>query len=162
MNVFSLRSDVWLPRPLSQIFPFFSDPGNLETLTPAWLSFEVISGGPVDMAEGVRFDYRLRLRGIPIRWQSEIATWDPPRLFVDVQRAGPYRLWHHEHHFERRDGGTLVVDHVRYAVWGGWLVDRLLVRRDLRRIFAYRRRQLRIIFGGQARDGVSPASRGPA
>ena len=91
-------------------------------------------------------DYRLRLRGLPIRWRSEITTWQPPHRFVDEQRRGPYRMWIHEHTFTERDGGTLVGDHVRYAVPGGWLADRLLVRRDLETIFAYRQEKLTEIF----------------
>ena len=147
MQVFKLSSRVWLPKPLREVFPFFSDARNLEVLTPPWLRFEVLSQGPIAMAEGARIDYRLRLRGVPIRWQSEITAWSPPRLFIDEQRRGPYRLWIHEHRFEERDGMTLAQDMVRYAVPGGWIVDRLVVRRDVRRIFCFRRRKLRSLFG---------------
>jgi len=96
---------------------------------------------------GTRIEYRLRLHGIPLRWRSRISDWDPPRRFVDVQERGPYRLWRHEHVFERREGGTLVRDRVEYAVPGGWVVDRLFVRRDLARIFEYRSRALQELFG---------------
>ena len=158
MRVFSLHSRVWLPRPVHRVFPFFSEASNLEVLTPPWLRFQVVPDQPVEMAEGARIDYRLRVHGVRIQWQSEIVRWDPPHRFVDVQRRGPYRYWHHEHRFEERDGGTLAEDHVRYAILGGWLIDRLFVRRDLRRIFAYRRRQLESILGDEAGDG---GPRGP-
>ena len=79
------------------------------------------------------------MRGIPLRWRSEITAWEPPFRFVDEQRRGPYRLWIHEHRFEEENGGTVMTDHVRYAVLGGELVNRLFVRRDLERIFAYGR-----------------------
>ena len=104
---------------------------------------------PIAMAPGTLIDYRLRIHGLPIRWQSEISEWTPPLRFVDEQRRGPYRLWHHTHEFEERDGGTLCRDRVRYAVWGGALVDKLLVARDVRAIFAYRERTLRQIFAAQ-------------
>ncbi len=147
MQVLTLKSRVWLARPLREVFPFFADAGNLEVLTPPWLRFEVLSSEPIKMSVGTRIDYRLRLRGIPIRWQSEITKWDPPSVFVDEQRKGPYRLWHHEHRFEEREGGTLAEDHVKYAVPGGRLADRLFVRADLRRIFQFRRRKLTELFG---------------
>lgn len=147
MQVFTLSSRVWVSKPLREVFPSLSDARNLEVLTPPWLKFEVLSQGPIDMAEGLRIDYRLRLRSVPIRWQSGITAWTPPRLFIDEQRRGPYRLWIHEHRFEERDGMTLAEDFVRYAVPGGWMVDRLIVRRDVRRIFSYRRKKLRRLFG---------------
>ena len=155
MKAFTLTSRVWLPKPLRKVFPFFSDARNLEVLTPPWLRFEVLSKGPIAMAEGTRIDYRLRLRGIPIRWQSEITTWEPPKRFIDVQRRGPYRLWVHEHRFDERDGMTLAEDLVRYAVPGGWVVDRLFVRRDVRRIFRYRREKLRSLFGAASEEAES-------
>ncbi len=148
LKVLKLTSRIRLERPLRDVFPFFADARNLEVLTPPWLKFELRSSGPIEMFAGRKIDYRLRLRGIPIRWQSEITKWDPPAVFVDEQRKGPYRLWVHEHRFEEHDGGTVAEDHVQYAVPGGWLADRLFVRGDLRRIFQYRREKLAELFGG--------------
>ena len=99
------------------------------------------------MGEGALIDYRLRVRGIPMRWRTRIDVWDPPHRFVDEQLRGPYRLWVHEHTFENVDGGTLMRDRVRYAVWGGALVNWLVVRRDVEKIFAYRTKQLDALFG---------------
>lgn len=161
MKVFTLNSKLWLPRPLDEVFPFFADARNLETLTPPWLRFEVLTPGPVAMAAGARIDYRLRLRGIPIRWQSEITAWEPPYRFIDEQVVGPYRLWIHEHRFTEKNGNTLAEDFVRYAVHGGAIVNRLLVARDLRRIFEYRRQQMQSIFGALAEDS-DPSSGGAA
>jgi ligand-binding SRPBCC domain-containing protein len=146
LRVFSLDSEQFIAEPREAVFAFFADARNLERITPAWLSFELLGPGPVAMAEGTTLDYRLRLHGIPLRWRSEITAWEPPRRFVDVQIRGPYRLWEHEHAFEERAGGTVVVDRVRYAVPGGALVNRLLVRRDVERIFAYRGEALKGIF----------------
>jgi len=141
-GAFTLTSEQWLPRPLPEVFAFFADAGNLDALTPSWLRFEILTPCPMEMKVGARIDYRLRIRGLPVRWQSEITTWQPPNRFVDEQRRGPYRVWHHEHAFTEQDGGTLVKDHVRYAVFGGALVERLFVRRDIATIFAYRQQKL--------------------
>jgi ligand-binding SRPBCC domain-containing protein len=113
----------------------------------AWLDFKVVTPGPVTMRPGALIDYRLRLRGIPIGWRTEISVWEPPFRFVDRQLKGPYRQWIHEHIFEEKDGGTLCRDQVDYAVLGGALVNRFFVRRDVETIFAYRREKLDRMFG---------------
>ena len=145
-GAFTLTTEQWLPRPLPEVFAFFSEAGNLDTLTPPWLCFEILTPRPIEMKVGALIDYRLRIRGVPIRWQSEITAWQPPHRFVDEQRRGPYRVWHHEHTFVERDGDTLVGDRVRYAVFGGALVERLFVRRDITTIFAYRQKKLTELF----------------
>jgi len=102
----------------------------------------------VELRAGALLDYRLRVHGIPLTWQSEITVWEPPFRFVDVQKRGPYRAWIHEHTFESRDGGTLMRDRVQYAVTGSALVRNLLVAPDLDKIFNFRRVRLESIFGG--------------
>ena len=99
---------------------------------------------------GRRIRYRLTLRGVPLRWLTEIAEWQPPHHFVDVQKRGPYRLWVHRHEFEERGGGTEIRDEVRYAVPFSWLVHGWLVEPDVRRIFTYRHHALLQRFGGSA------------
>jgi hypothetical protein len=153
MKVFTFQTRIWLPRPLRQVFPFFADARNLQELTPSWLDFEILTPCPIEMRVGRLIDYRLRIRGVPIRWQSEISAWEPPSRFVDEQRQGPYRLWVHEHRFEAQDEGTGVEDVVRYAVRGGALINRLLVAPDLDRIFRYRHQRLRQIFGASPPAG---------
>ncbi len=155
MKTFQLKTELWLPAPLDQVFPFFADAHNLEALTPPWLKFELHTPGPLDMRAGLLIDYKLRVRGLPLRWRSEITAWDPPHRFVDAQRKGPYRRWVHEHSFEARDGGTLVRDRVDYAVPGGALVQWWFVGPDLERIFAFRHRQLEARFGAAA-NGRAP------
>lgn len=152
MKTYRLKTELWLPRARDEVFDFFADPGNLERLTPSWLHFEMLTRRDIAIRQGTCLDYRLRMRGIPLRWQSEIAVWEPPDRFVDRQTKGPYSLWVHEHVFSERDGGTLVGDNVEYAVPGGALVQRLLVKPDLERIFRYRHRVLEEIFNaaGQA------------
>ena len=151
-----LLSSVRFDAPLDEVFPFFADPRNLEALTPPWLRFEIRTPSPIEMRAGTLIDYRLRVHGLPLRWRSEITAWDPPHLFVDEQRRGPYRFWRHEHRFAVDGAGTLVEDDVTYAVLGGALFERLFVRRDLDRIFAFRREVLRTAFA--TRSGTSPGS----
>ena len=98
------------------------------------------------MRPGTLIDYRIRIHGIPVRWRTEITGWQPPNQFVDEQRRGPYQLWQHTHSFEERDGGTLCTDLVRYYPRGGALMNWLFVRRDVAKIFNYRRKRLLEIF----------------
>ena len=143
MRIRVFNSELWLPRPRQEVFEFFADAANLDTITPPWLRFHTETPAPIEMNAGTIIDHRLRVRGIPVRWRSRITVWDPPRRFVDEQVRGPYRLWRHEHEFEERDGGTLVRDRVHYAVLFDFMVHELLVRRDVEKIFAYRTESLR-------------------
>lgn len=151
MKTFQFTRDIWLPAPRDRVFEFFADPSNLERLTPPWLHFEIITPLGTVIRQGTLLDYRLRLRGLPLRWQSEISVWEPPHRFVDRQTRGPYSLWVHEHSFADHDGGTRVGDRVQYAVPGGRLVQKLFVAPDLERIFQYRHRVLEEIFAPRAR-----------
>jgi ligand-binding SRPBCC domain-containing protein len=137
-----LESQQTLSLPRSEVFPFFADALNLEAITPPWLRFRIVTRSPIVMRRGTLIDYRLRLRGIPVRWTSEITAWEPPSRFVDEQRRGPYRRWIHEHTFAEHDRQTVMCDRVDYLVPGGRLVERLLVERDLERIFAYRKARI--------------------
>lgn len=132
-----------LPLDAARVFAFFSDAGRLDQVTPPWLHFRVETPLPISMGPGTRIDYRLRLHGVPIRWQTEITEWDPPQRFVDEQRRGPYRWWHHTHVFTPADDGTEVQDIVDYEPRGGPIVHALLVGPDLRRIFRFRHTALR-------------------
>lgn len=152
MKTYLFETELWLPQPRAHVFHFFADPRNLERLTPSWLHFEVMTSPEVQIRQGTLLDYRLRLRGLPLRWQSEIAVWQPPHLFVDRQIKGPYSLWVHEHTFAEKNSGTVVGDKVEYAAFGGRLVQKFLVAPDLERIFQYRHRVLERLFNaaGQA------------
>ena len=158
MKEFTLQTELWLPRLRGQVFPFFAEVRNLETITPPWLRFEVLTSGPIVMQRGALIDYRIRVHGITMRWRTEIAEWDPPRQFVDVQLQGPYTLWHHLHSFEEQDGGTLCRDHVRYRPRGGTFIHWLFVRRDVEWIFQYRQQRLREMFDAADSDSAAPAS----
>ncbi len=150
MKEFLFHAEVWLPRSRDEVFWFFSDARNLEALTPSWLKFEVLTPAPIAMQPGALIEYQIRVHGFPIGWRTEITEWSPPFRFVDVQLRGPYRLWHHTHIFEEREGGTLCTDEVRYRPRGGALVNWLFVRRDVERIFQYRQQKLREIFAAVA------------
>lgn len=146
----TLRREQWIPRPLDEVFAFFADAHNLETITPPFLGFRILSVSSESIVRGTLIRYRLRLHGLPIHWLTEIRKWDPPHSFVDVQRSGPYKLWHHTHTFEARDGGTQMSDVVRYVLpFGplGELVHALKVRGDVGRIFDYRRQKVQELFG---------------
>jgi ligand-binding SRPBCC domain-containing protein len=138
MTLHTFTSELWLPATPPKVFSFFSDARNLEAITPPWLQFRILSPLPVRMHAGARINYRLRIRCIPFTWQTEITAWEPMVRFVDEQRRGPYRRWVHTHTFTEQDGGTLCHDHVEYAVPGGRLVNRLMVYREIKKIFAYR------------------------
>lgn len=146
MKVHEYQSEIWLPRPLDEVFEFFSDAANLERLTPPWVQFRILTPLPIAMKAGSLIDYQIRIYGFPLRWQTEITEWEPGRRFVDVQRRGPYRMWVHEHRFEQRNDGTLMHDLVRYGVPGGEIIHRLFVCRDVERIFAFRREKMLELF----------------
>jgi ligand-binding SRPBCC domain-containing protein len=146
-----VETRIWLPHGRAELFPFFADAYNLEAITPPWLRFAVLTPAPIEMRAGSLIDYALRLHGVSLRWRTEIAVWEPPVRFVDRQVSGPYALWEHEHRFRDVAGGVVMSDHVSYRIRGGRLADRIgdlaVARRDLRRIFEYRRDALEARFG---------------
>lgn len=135
---YRLSRSLVVPRPLDEVFTFFGDARNLERLTPAFLNFKILTPQPIEMRPGTLIDYRISLRGLPMKWTSEITEWNPPYSFVDEQRRGPYRKWVHRHTFAEVPGGTEVRDEVDYDVLGGALIHTLFVKRDLETIFNYR------------------------
>lgn len=152
-DAYVIEREQWLARPVDEVFAFFGDAMNLEAITPEWLRFSVVTPGPIAMKAGTLIEYRLRWHGVPLRWTTVIDEWDPPRRFVDRQLRGPYRLWHHTHTFEPRDGGTLIRDEVRYKLPFGWLgtiLHGLRIRRDLEAIFDVRAERVRALLGGGA------------
>jgi ligand-binding SRPBCC domain-containing protein len=136
---------------LEEAWAFFSDPRNLAVITPPWLDFRILSPLPPRMHPGMIVEYTVRpFGGVPVRWVTEITHVVEPVLFVDEQRFGPYRFWHHQHHFRPCDGGVEMEDVVHYALPGrlaGRALAGALVRRRVAAIFAYRRRVLAERFG---------------
>lgn len=150
MPVERIRAVQRLPIALPEAWAFFSDPRNLARITPPWLRFEVASDLPAAMHPGLIIVYRIRpLPGISMRWVTEITHLVPPRFFVDEQRFGPYRLWHHQHIFREAGEGVEMEDVVHYVLPFGVLgraAGGRFVRRRLAEIFAYRRRVLEEMF----------------
>lgn len=151
MKVQELRASQTVPIPCSQAWEFFSDPRNLAVITPDRMGFRLLSAPPPRIHAGLFLRYSVRvLPGYRTEWVSEITQSRAPEYFVDEQRVGPYRLWHHEHFLKPVPGGTLVEDVVHYALPFG-LPGRLLagafVRGELETIFAFRARALRDRFG---------------
>jgi ligand-binding SRPBCC domain-containing protein len=147
--------------PIEETYELFADAFNLEALTPPLLRFRVVTPPPIEMGVGTLIEYRLRLHRVPVRWQTRIEAWDPPHRFIDNQLRGPYRLWHHTHRFEPDGGATLIHDRVRYRIGFGPLgafADRLLVRRDLERIFDFRREAIAKLIEARSasRSSASP------
>lgn len=138
-----LQREQLVPRMIAEVFAFYGDALNLERITPPLLGFEVTTPRPIEMGVGTLIEYRLKLHRVPVRWRTRIEAWEPPHRFVDMQIRGPYSLWEHTHTFEEDGpGATIIRDRVRYSIpFGplGELADRLLVRRDLKQIFDYRR-----------------------
>ncbi len=142
----TLRREQRLPGAPDDVFAFFAEAGNLEAITPPWLGFAIVTPRPIAMGVGTLIEYALSVHRVPISWLTRIEVWEPGARFVDQQLHGPYALWHHTHEFEATaDGSTLMRDSVRYALpLGplGALAHAVLVRRDLERIFDYRRAEV--------------------
>jgi ligand-binding SRPBCC domain-containing protein len=96
-GMFRLTTTVLLPDTAERVFQFLSDTNNLEIVVPPWLGLRTLTSRPIDMGIATRIDYRLRIHGVPARWESEVISWEPPRRFVYEQRRGPFRYWMHEH-----------------------------------------------------------------
>ncbi|MGH7948618.1 MAG: SRPBCC family protein [Candidatus Binataceae bacterium] len=124
MTVRNFTREMVIARPLDQTFAFFADPRNLETLTPAFLRFRFLREPPRQLAAGLILEYRIRLYGVPVRWQTLIESFDPPHRFIDMQQRGPYAHWRHTHSFEVVDQTvTRVRDAVEFAMPLGPLGD---------------------------------------
>jgi ligand-binding SRPBCC domain-containing protein len=158
MRLHTIREKQILKLSLSVAWTFFSNPRNLPLLTPPWLGIELIAGPPEEMHPGMILTYRIRpLLGIPMRWVTEITHVVPLRLFVDEQRFGPYRFWHHQHLFREAPGGVEMEDLVHYALPFGPLgraVNALVTARQVRKIFEFRRLFLDRSFGAVPSPGT--------
>lgn len=149
-KAYTLKASAVLPVDREILFDFFSDAFQLEQITPPWLNFRVATPAPIVIQAGTLIDYRLKLRGFPIGWRTEISTWDPPYSFTDRQLKGPYYLWEHFHTFEEVEGGTLVSDEVNYRNIGGAIVHSLFVKNDLLKIFTYWQQKMVELFSKAA------------
>lgn len=142
-----------VPAPLATVCAFFEDPHELERITPPWLRFRVLDVSTPALQVGTRIRYSLRLRGLPLGWESLISDYAPGASFTDEMLAGPYRRWRHRHDFRAVPGGVEIADRVEYELpLGplGRLAHAAWVRRELEAIFAYRRRAIASRFGAMS------------
>jgi ligand-binding SRPBCC domain-containing protein len=155
MKGYRLEREQVVRIPLDRAFSFFADPHSLVILTPGFVNLRFIKDPPKVVTPGLLLDYRIRLYGVGLRWQSRIESVDPPHEFLDIQTKGPYSYWHHCHTFEEAgSGATLIRDRVDYGLPLGPLGSiayHLFVERSLRDIFDFRERKLaELVVGGTA------------
>jgi ligand-binding SRPBCC domain-containing protein len=145
----TLTTHTFIPRPRSEVFAFFAAAENLDRITPPELNFHTVTETPIRMAEGTIIDYEMGLFGVRFRWKALISHWEPEVRFVDEQLKGPYAKWVHTHTFRDADGGTDVVDEVRYRLplFPVGECAYPLVRLQLGRIFSFRARRLARLLG---------------
>jgi ligand-binding SRPBCC domain-containing protein len=140
-----------VPLPCKEVFAFFSEPRNLEAITPPWLGFRIVGQSTARIEEGTELTYRLRIHGLTVTWRSRIEEWRPDESFVDVQLKGPYAAWHHTHTFHDLGSATLIRDRVRYRLplgsLGHWVGGRYIAS-DIKSIFAYRTARTAELCGG--------------
>jgi ligand-binding SRPBCC domain-containing protein len=151
MKLYTLERSQVICASLTDVWQFFSDPHNLARLTPPELNLVVPADTPHEVRPGMIITYRIRaLAGIPATWVTEITQVIDNQLFIDEQRFGPYRFWHHQHHFIETNEGIEVRDIVHYSVpFGplGKLVHAMVVKARLKKIFEYRVDAIRSEFG---------------
>jgi ligand-binding SRPBCC domain-containing protein len=154
MKLHLLERSVRLPISIGAAWNFFSSPANLPRITPPWLGLRVTGPLPERMHPGLIITYAVRpFPGFAAGWVTEITHVVEPSLFVDEQRFGPYRFWHHQHHFREVAGGTEVRDVVHFALPRGTaLAAGWLVRRRVEAIFSFRGAVLHDTFGTLPED----------
>lgn len=147
-----LERTTQIAAPLSDVFDFFSAPGNLARITPPGMGFRITSGPDRRLREGDRIHYRIRILGVPLRWTTHITLWREGEAFADFQERGPYRYWQHTHTFKQVNGTVEMHDRVEYELPFGFLGRLLgapLVRKQLDAIFAYRSKVITEIFNAR-------------
>lgn len=155
---YRLTESVRIPRQIDEVFSFFASAHNLNEITPPSLRFRILTPAPIEMRTGALIDYRIRVRGVPVSWRTEITDWDPPYGFADRQLRGPYRWWIHRHTFEDLGDSVVMTDMVDYGVPGGPLAHALLVKRDVTAIFRYRTYRMGELFGAESIDAEEVSS----
>ena len=151
MKVYTLHKKQNLPISIEKAWGFLSDPKNLKTITPGYMSFDILSGADRAMYAGQIIQYIVTpILGIKTKWVTEITHVKDNEYFVDEQRFGPYALWHHKHFIKKIDGGVEMEDIIDYKVpfgWLGQLMHPIIVKPKLEEIFNYRYQKLIELFG---------------
>ena len=145
-----LTFEQFLPISLDQAWTFFSSPKNLNLITPPDLEFRILDELPDKMYQGMLIRYKIKpMLNIPLDWVTEITVIKDHQFFIDEQRKGPYRIWHHEHHFKAVEGGVLMTDKLYYDIGMGPIgivAGKLWVDRQVQKIFNYRKTKLDELF----------------
>ncbi len=155
MKYFEINRSQFINQPISIVFSFFSKPENLERITPEYLKFKILDISPIFMKKGQIINYKMKVRGIPIKWSSLIKSYCPPYNFIDEQIKGPYAFWHHTHEFIEEEKGTRIIDHVKYRIPLGYLgkmINYIWVAKDLEKIFNFRQDKIIEIFRNKEND----------
>lgn len=149
MSIYSFQSEQFLAQPLERVFDFFKKPENLDSVTPKNLGFKILTPSPILMKKGAEIDYTIQLYGFPMRWKTVITDYDPPHSFTDSQVKGPYKSWVHTHRFASQGAGTRMSDDLKYEIpLGplGCLAHFLFVKREVEKIFEYRKQVIDQLF----------------
>ena len=152
MGFYQLKQTQKIKGTIDDVWNFISSPANLKKITPDYMGFDITSGDlPKKMYPGMIICYKVSpLLGIKMNWLTEITQVDEKRFFIDEQRVGPYKIWHHQHHIEPIEGGVLMTDIVTYQppmAFLGSIANTLIIRNKLNEIFDYRRNVLNQVFG---------------
>ncbi|MBN8836725.1 MAG: SRPBCC family protein [Sphingobacteriia bacterium] len=151
-KVYSFKTVQKIPAPLATVWEFFSNPVNLQSITPSKLGFKIISryhGNTIYCGQIIEYKVSPVL-AIPLYWMTEITHVENEVFFVDEQRFGPYSFWHHQHHFREIDGGVEMTDIIHYKIplWLlGDIINKLFVKKQLDYIFNYRYKACEEKFG---------------
>ncbi len=145
----TLIAETVINRPIAEVFDFFSKAENLDKITPPDMKMEILTPLPIIIRKGTLIDYKIKVNGIPFKWQTLISEWNPPFRFIDEQLKGPYNTWIHEHTFVERDGKTYMRDYVQFKSPGFFLeplIHKLFVEKKIKAIFEYREKILKELF----------------
>lgn len=150
MKTYQLKSVQFLPISLEEAWAFFSDPRNLNKITPSEMNFQILDDLPARVYPGMIIRYKVSpMLGIKMNWVTEITQVEDKAFFIDDQRVGPYKLWHHQHIFREVEGGVEMTDIVTYAIpFGilGQIAGKLFVHDKVKGIFTYRESVLDNLF----------------
>ncbi|HJY11597.1 MAG TPA: SRPBCC family protein [Flavobacterium sp.] len=153
MKSYHLTFKQKLPIPIRETWDFFSSPMNLAQITPREMSFRVISDPNhlEKMYPGMIITYKISpTAGIVLNWMTEITHIRNEEYFIDEQRFGPYKFWHHQHHFKAIEGGTEMTDILTYGLPMGILgriANKIFVADKLQQVFNFRKEKVIELFG---------------
>lgn len=151
MAFYQIKAEQQVNASIEEVWDFISSPKNLKKITPPYMGFEITSESPEKMYPGMIISYKVSpLLGLKMNWVTEITQVQNLAFFVDEQRIGPYKIWHHQHHLEQNDRGVLMKDIVTYQPPFGFLgkiANGLIIKKQLNEIFDYRKMAVDAFFG---------------